>query len=157
MTKDDPWPDMDFTIVQDYREKKPWDLGDRTVEVDSLETGDYTIKGMEESFAVERKSLDDLANSMGNKRESFEAECQRADVFDHPMHILIEDQRWKVANYMSKGHTRYYYSRLPPATIINTIPSWEDRYNVKFMWCGNRPQAAYECIYYLGLWNLDNR
>lgn len=157
MNREDPWPDLDFTVLRDQREKQPWNLGDRSVEATHLETGDYTVSGYEDQFAVERKSLEDLANSMGNHRDRFEDECRRARSFDHPLYVLIEDQRWKVAKYMKKGHSPHYYSQLYPATIINTIPSWESKYNVRFFWSGSRDQAAYECLYYLGLWYLEDQ
>jgi DNA excision repair protein ERCC-4 len=41
----------------------------------TLYSGDYSITGLEASFAVERKSIDDLANCcMAANRERFERE-----------------------------------------------------------------------------------
>ena len=45
-----------FIIIQDTREKKPWSFKTSGsiggVEVSKLDTGDYSIKGMEEIFML---------------------------------------------------------------------------------------------------------
>lgn len=65
-----------LTILVDTREQDPlteWPEG-TTTERATLDTGDYSIKGFETSFAIERKSLLDLAGTMlggyeGNPRK----------------------------------------------------------------------------------------
>lgn len=55
-----------LTIIEDTREQTPltnWPEG-VAVEVGTLHTGDYSIKGWETSFAIERKSLQDFAGTM---------------------------------------------------------------------------------------------
>ena len=55
-----------ITIIEDTREQTPlveWPEGTE-VETGTLHTGDYSIKGWENCFAIERKSLEDLAGTM---------------------------------------------------------------------------------------------
>ena len=55
-----------LTIIEDTREQTPltdWPES-VAVEIGSLHTGDYSIKGWENCFAIERKSLQDFAGTM---------------------------------------------------------------------------------------------
>ena len=55
-----------LTIIEDTREQTPLTDWPESVAVETgtLHTGDYSIKGWEHSFAVERKSLLDFAGTM---------------------------------------------------------------------------------------------
>ena len=80
-------------ILVDEREKKPYNFPAMETETALLNYGDYAVKGLgyydvnpntgkEEfypEFAVERKSLDDLARSVGTDRNRFEAEIDRGE------------------------------------------------------------------------------
>jgi len=85
-------------IIHDDREKRRyWDakyLGkDFKVTRTRLETGDYTIKGMEELLAIERKaSWAELAGNIGTrpKRENFIAELRRMRKFPYRI-LVVED------------------------------------------------------------------
>ena len=55
-----------LTIIEDTREQTPltdWPEG-VAVESGTLHTGDYSVKGWENCFAIERKSLSDFAGTM---------------------------------------------------------------------------------------------
>ena len=65
------------TIIIDSREKTPLVFNCPSV-VRGLYSGDYSFVGAEHSFAVERKTLDDLAASCTfDRREVFERELLR--------------------------------------------------------------------------------
>lgn len=79
-----------FTIVIDTREQHPYSFtnfytnsaeGRRPLLIrtsrETLRTGDYSILGMEDLIAVERKSLSDLYGTLGTGRERFERELAR--------------------------------------------------------------------------------
>jgi len=75
-----------FTIVVDGREQKGHGYTFDSWPVDTVRKnlsdmgseGDYSIEGYEDQFAVERKSLGDLATCVGAKRdEHFEPQVQR--------------------------------------------------------------------------------
>ena len=48
-------------LLVDTREQRPLRFSHLPAESATLYTGDYSVKGLEEYFAVERKSLADLA------------------------------------------------------------------------------------------------
>lgn len=81
-----------LTIIEDTREQTPltdWPEG-VAVEVGTLRTGDYSVKGYENCFAIERKSLTDFAGTMINgyeangekPRKRFNRELDRMRHFD---------------------------------------------------------------------------
>jgi len=82
-------------VLVDTREQKPWPLhrnhpnwigGERRA---SLKTGDYSLEGMEELLALERKSLTDAVACTVASRSRFIAACERLSRFRWKA-ILIE-------------------------------------------------------------------
>ena len=63
-------------IIIDTREQAPFafrhERMDATTEPGTLAVGDYSLAGLEDRVAVERKSLPDLVMCLGRERERFE-------------------------------------------------------------------------------------
>ena len=67
------------TIVIDTREKRPWAFPEwAKTRIGTLATGDYALEG-DESFAIERKSLDDFLGTVFGQWARFQRELQRMD------------------------------------------------------------------------------
>ena len=66
-----------FIALVDSREQTPLDLQPLQVEKTTLTTGDYSLKGLQDQVAIERKSRDDLLMCVGRERERFEREAKR--------------------------------------------------------------------------------
>ena len=69
-------------VIVDSREQAPFPFrGPRyegvTVEMGALSVGDYSLAGLADRVAVERKSLPDLVMCLGRERERFERELAR--------------------------------------------------------------------------------
>lgn len=45
----------DFTIIIDTREQQPWEFEHYSTASRKLDTGDYSIEGLENLFTIERK------------------------------------------------------------------------------------------------------
>lgn len=59
----------DFTVIIDTREQNPWNIKHHATAVQKLDTGDYSIEGMEEILCIERKqSISEFVNNMSEKR-----------------------------------------------------------------------------------------
>jgi ERCC4-type nuclease len=70
--------DVRPVIVIDTREQCPLPFARLAVECGTLASGDYSFRGGEELFAVERKSISDLAACCaGENRERFFRELHR--------------------------------------------------------------------------------
>ena len=79
------------------------------MEVNTLHTGDYTLRGFEDVVCVERKaSVSEIATNLGKKKKAFYNEMERMrdfnfrylllefsalDVIDYPLSLLNEEDR----------------------------------------------------------------
>jgi len=158
-----------YRIVQDDREKKGYDSfpGEKNVVTKRLNVGDYTIEGFEDTFAVERKSLDDLANSVGTDRLRFENEIRRAHGFadrnedGNPIPGTKPDKALKEFKVVIEGsedevYAHNYWSNIHPNSVIGTVNKWPLKYdNLTFEWCDNWRQAKSETLATLDNWYLS--
>ena len=69
------------TIIVDSREQTPLVFSLFASEVGTLQTGDYSLKGLEDSITIERKSIADLIGSLTSGRERFQREIQRMQAY----------------------------------------------------------------------------
>lgn len=83
---------IDFTVIQDTREQTPFIFGlSVPVEIKTLKQGDYSIKGYEDVFAVERKSINDLAGTLTGGHTRFLKEMERLRDYESS-YIVIEGE-----------------------------------------------------------------
>ena len=64
-------------IIVDTREQKPYRFDQFEVTVKALATGDYSLAGLENQVAIERKTKNDAYSSIGRARARFERELER--------------------------------------------------------------------------------
>ena len=96
--------------------------------------GDYTIAGMEADVQIERKG-DDLASSLAQRRENFEAEIARLDAGCEFAAIVVEHE-WSDFAETHDGHGASI------SAVARTWLSWSMRYpGVKWFWCPGRAAA----------------
>ena len=116
-------------ILIDSREQQPLKFPGVDTKEAYLETGDYTIEGFEDRFAVERKSINDLANSVGTDRDRFEAEIKRAQSMDEFV-VVVEGTPEDI-------RTGSYYSQIHPNAVLGTVEKWPWKYDrLDFDWAG---------------------
>jgi len=132
-------------VLIDSREQKPYSFEES--EVVTLETGDYTCRDVD--TAIERKSKSDFVASLTQRREQFQAACERASQFSKPMVILVEAPYEDFAN----GD---YFSNAHPNAITGTIDSWADAYNIEFRFCESRDAAERVARYLLKSWSEES-
>lgn len=130
---------MNNIIIQiDKREKKPLIIDGYECELVTLPVGDYGIKGFSDwnnpGLIIERKSVVDLAQSLGRGRERFKREIQKMRAFRSAW-ILIEGPR----NEVELG---LYESRINPKSILASLDAIAVRCGVHVEWAGSRGRAA---------------
>lgn len=82
-----------YLILKDTREKQGYFFGAYqsclgTIDK-KLDTGDYTIEGLEDKICIERKaSVEELAINLGQKKYAFMNEISRMKTFEHKFLIL---------------------------------------------------------------------
>jgi DNA excision repair protein ERCC-4 len=137
-----------FVVVIDQREKLPFEftglrsdarqgrlpLAVRTQRA-FLPTGDYSIAGMEEWVAVERKSVQDAFLTIGQHRRRFERELARLQALRFAAVVVEGDWREVLFNPPR-------WSGLSPKVVFRSVVAWQQRFPGVHWWpCCNRAMA----------------
>lgn len=137
-----------FTVVIDTREQLPYNFGpDVPVVRRAMVTGDYSIDGFEEIFAVERKSLEDLLKSITWDRARFKAEISRGNELGR-FKVVIESDKQTVLNWD-------YQRNVHPNAVMGTLNEWARWNKVDFVWCGTRDRAQEATLDMLKDWWVE--
>lgn len=124
--------DQKPVIVIDSREREPLEFNQLRSVRDGLSTGDYSIRGLEKVFAIERKSIPDLVTCCTNSnRERFERELHRLRGFEFKRLLIVGTDS-------QLSHTQ---SRLAPKVVRHTLAAFEARY-CPVVWAKNEVKAA---------------
>lgn len=138
--KPTPIPDG-FVLVIDTRENrnlfsKP-PKGLLTVR-DKLQFGDYSIRGMTDIFAVERKFSGDLYPYCSTEREKT---VRKMEEFRN----IIKNGGWVglvIEEKESSVYSHQEFTKVHPECVRGAINSFEIRYGVHCYFSGNRENAA---------------
>lgn len=144
--------ELPFTILVDDRERisgGQWtfqgmigdsDEGYRPLVVQleeaRLETGDYSIRGLEHVLTIERKALSDIFNTCGQGRERFEAEHQRMAVMRAKCLAEtaggIQQSAWVVieATWPMIARKQGVVSKLHPMSVIGACIHYKIRHGI---------------------------
>jgi len=132
----------DFTIIIDTREQQPWVFEQYVVANKKLDTGDYSIEGYENIFAIERKkSINEIANNIIEPR--FKDVLTRLAQLKYSF-LLLEFSMTDVLYYpIGSNLPKKLWSKIKitPAFIIKNILDWQLKYNIKVMFCNNASNA----------------
>ena len=101
-----------IVAIADSREQWPFNLSPMKMETGSLQTGDYTAKGLESHLRIERKSLEDLIGCLTSGRERFLRELERLMAF--PARVVIIE-----GSYLDLAHGNYR-SRIAPSAAVGS-------------------------------------
>ena len=127
-------------IIQDSREQIPYAFNapryaGTVVEVGTLITGDYSLHGLTDRIAIERKSLSDLCGTLTAGRERFKRECERGRGLEY-FGLVIEAS-------MDDVRRHNYRSAMTPQSLLQTLAAWSVRYGLHVHWCGSREGGEY--------------
>ena len=118
----------EIVVVIDTREQKPYRFA--RAEVKTLPTGDYSIVGLEDRIAIERKTKEDAYSSLGQGRARFERELQRLSRFDYAA-VVIETA---LPDFLKAPA----FSRMNPKAAAGSIVAWSVKYRVCVFFAGDR-------------------
>ena len=115
-------PDFEPIVLVDTREQEPLPFSRLATQTGTLVSGDYSVVGLEELFAVERKSIVDLvACCVGENRERFERELHRLRGFRLKRLLIVGTEA-----QVLQGD---YRSNIKPQAVIATLCAFEVRYD----------------------------
>jgi len=101
----------------------------------TLQSGDYSFRGGEELFAVERKSIADLvACCVGNNRDRFFRELHRMRG--------LRFKRLLVVGTRHEIETGQYRSAIAPKSVLGTLAAIEARFDVPVVFQPDPAAAA---------------
>lgn len=145
-----------IVICRDVQEKRrywefsPTEKSGLYLRTDSvyMQTGDYTIKGLEDVFTIERKaSTGEIAGNLPSKR--FENELKRMQLFDHA-YIICEftlEDLYRFP-YNSTIPPRYWRKlRTTSGYLVKRIIELEATYKARFIYAGNKGKDIAEVIF----------
>jgi len=127
------------TILIDSREQLRWKFTDINTETVALQTGDYSVRGMEHLVTIERKSLSDLFGTLslakGNQDHwnRFRRELERMRDYKYKF-LVIES----IPSRIWKG-TRY--SKMSPSSIMSQLVSISIEFDIHILFTENRTQS----------------
>lgn len=137
-----------YTVIKDTREQEGWFFAPydkcEGMEIGTMHTGDYTLKGYEDVVCVERKaSVSEIAMNLGRKKKPFQEEIERMKDF-HFSFLILEFSMDDVLKY-PEG------SKVPRAArskvkvtgkyLLKCLMEFEIWYNTKIIFCGNKQNA----------------
>lgn len=102
-------------VCIDTREQTPWTfegLGIQTIR-QTLETGDYSVPGLEHRVCIERKSLDDWTSTVMRERGRFYRELERMRAFAFRCVIIEAGVREVMAGR--------YKSQVKPESVLGFV------------------------------------
>jgi ERCC4-type nuclease len=143
-----------FQIVVDSREQLPFSFSGLGVVVPTvvkgLPSGDYSIEGMEELIAVERKSAADIVGSVCAGHTRFERE-------HHRMLNMVENGGYVAlvceGNYAEIDDGLRSEDRMQAAnTLLGTMTSWPCKFRCPWYFAGDRRRAEIITFHLLSKW-----
>jgi DNA excision repair protein ERCC-4 len=132
-----------FTIIVDTREQQPWQFTDHEVAKSKLDTGDYSIQGLEDSLAIERKkSVSEIATNINQER--FINTLERLQTIKYKF-MLFEFSLDDVMNFpIGSNIPKRIWSKIKvrPKYLVKKITEIHIKYNIHTIFCGDSENAT---------------
>ena len=134
--------DNEFTIIVDTREQKPWQFAHQATANHKLDTGDYSIEGLQHLLCIERKKrasefannivesrFQDVVMRMSQLKYSFLLlEFNLNDLLIYPVGSTVPKLMWDKI-------------KITPAFLMKHILELQLNHNIKVYFCGNSSNA----------------
>lgn len=131
-----------FHIIVDTREQQPWSFDHMEKSISKLDTGDYSLKGLEDIFCIERKgSVSEFANNITEKR--FKNVVDRLSKIQHAFLLMEFDLEDVLIYPVGSSVPKRMWSklRITPKFLLKHINELQILHNVKVIFCGNASNA----------------
>lgn len=132
----------DLKIIIDTREQKPWSFEEHATAHRKLDTGDYSIEGLEHILAIERKrNVAEIANNITESR--FKDVVDRLKTFKYAF-ILLEFDLNNVLEYpVGSTIPKRLWSkiRISPQYILKNIIDLQVDHGIHVLFCGSSSNA----------------
>jgi len=135
-----------MNIIIDTREQTPWTFARGSAETTfrKLDTGDYSIDGLEDLLCIERKkSVAEIANNITDGR--FKRELERMSEFKYKFLILEFDLRHVDDFPEGSGIPKHLKNkvRVKGPFIIKCLTELSLKYDIHVLYCTNAAYAEH--------------
>lgn len=134
--------DPEFTIIVDTREQQPWTFKNRATANTKLDTGDYSIKGLEHLVAIERKkNVSEIATNIVEPR--FKDVIERLSSIKYGFILLEFSLRDLLIFPVGSNIPKHKWKsiKITPNFLLKNITDWEIEHNIKVFFCGSSSSA----------------
>ena len=148
----------DFTIIIDTREQQPWVFNHYLTANRKLDTGDYSIEGLENIVTIERKkSASEFANNITESR--FKDVIDRLSKIKHSFLLLEFDLEDILIYPVGSSVPRKMWDKIKisPSFLIKNILDLQMLHNIHICFCGNSDNAEKMAEYILKKVNYIER
>ena len=130
-----------YTVIKDTREQEGWFFQPSSTCAgmvrEKLDTGDYSIKGYENTLAIERKGkISEFARNIVENR--FERELQRLEKFKYTF-ILLEFDMKDILEYPQSSkvpHSKRRLIKVSGGFILKRLIELQIKYKTRILLCG---------------------
>jgi ERCC4-type nuclease len=137
-----------YTVIKDTREQNGWFFSpyDKCdgMEIGTLHTGDYTLKGYEEVVCVERKaSVSEIAMNLGRKKKPFQEEMERMKQFPFSF-LILEFSMDDLLKYPEGSRVPVNSRSKVKVTgkyLLKCLIEFQIWYDTKILFCDNKQDA----------------
>lgn len=140
----------EFTIIVDTREQQPWDFKDYAVANRKLDTGDYSIEGLEHLLCIERKkSASEFANNIVESR--FKDVVMRMSQLKYSFLLLEFDLEDLLIYPIGSTVPKRMWNKIKisPAFLLKNILELQINHNIIVYFCGDSDNAEKMAQYIL--------
>lgn len=121
-------------LLIDTREKLPWVFNDTVnTTIQALPAGDYRLVSSSIAAVIERKSEDDLVNTLVHSRKRFQRELAKLRDYDHAC-VVVESSIAALLRHE-------YRSEIDPTRLLDMVAGVEVDWGIPVVWAGDRPAA----------------
>jgi|TARA_E500000331_G_C16755249_1_gene497095 DNA excision repair protein ERCC-4 len=141
-----------YKVIKDTREQDGWTFTEydkcEGMEVGTLHTGDYTMKGFDDVVCIERKACaSEIAMNLGKKKGAFNAEMERMK--DYPFSFLVcEFDMEDVLKYPIGSRVPNKLRSQVKVTgkyLLKCLIEFQIWYDTKILFCGDKQNAFLVC------------
>ena len=142
----------DYTVIKDTREQNGWSFSQYDkcagMEIGTLHTGDYTLRGFEDVICIERKACaSEIAMNLGRKKKPFQAEMERMRDYEFSF-MICEFTMNDLLKYPegSRVPTRARSKvRVTGKYLLKCLIEFQLWYDTKILFCGDKNNAFIVC------------
>lgn len=126
-----------FTIIVDTREQQPWEFGLHTTSRKKLDTGDYSIEGLESLLTIERKkSVSEIANNITESR--FKDVLQRMSIIPYKFMLFEFDLEDVYSFPVGSDIPKKLWDKIKisPKYLLKYLTELQLNYDIHVIYCG---------------------